>query len=213
MNINRLLAASAFVVAIFVAPLLAQTKPAAPAAQPPATAQPQATGVVPESKIALIYSNAFLDQKTGIARFNALMATLNREFQPRQTELNQLQQRLQTSQDEINKLQSSGSAVPVDPRSLQAKVESLEQLKKEYQRKGEDAEAAYQKRQGEIFAPLQGDIEKALEAYAKQRGINVIIDASRVPLVYAAESIDITRAFITDFNSKNPATASVTPPQ
>lgn len=213
MNINRLLAASVFVAAISVAPLLAQTRPAAPAGQPPATVQPQATGVIPESKIALIYSNAFLDQKTGIARFNALMATLNREFQPRQTELNQLQQRLQTSQDEINKLQSPGSAVPVDPRSLQAKVESLEQLKKEYQRKGEDAEAAYQKRQGEIFAPLQGDIEKALEAYAKQRGINVIIDASRVPLVYAAESIDITRAFITDFNSKNPATASVTPPQ
>jgi outer membrane protein len=213
MNINRLMAAAVFLAAVSFAPVRAQTKPAAPAAQPPTTAQPQATGVVPESKIALIYSNAFLDQKTGIARFNVLMTTLNREFQPRQTELNQLQQRLQTTQDEINKLQTPGSAVPVDPKSLQAKVESLEQLKKEYQRKGEDAEAAYQKRQGEIFAPLQSDIEKALEAYAKQRGINVIIDGSRVPLVYAAESIDITRAFIADFNSKNPATASVTPPK
>ena len=29
---------------------------------------------------------------------------------------------------------------------------------------------------------------------------------------YAADSIDITRAFISDFNSKNPATASVTQP-
>lgn len=213
MNTKHLMAAAVFVAAASFAPILGQTKPAAPAAQPPTTAQPQATGVVPESKIALIYSNAFLDQKTGIARFNALMTTLNREFQPRQTELNQLQQRIQTTQEEITKLQSPGSAVPVDPKSLQVKVDSLEQLKKEYQRKGEDAEAAYQKRQGEIFAPLQSDIEKALEAYAKQRGINVIFDASRVPLVYAAESIDITRAFITEFNSKNPATASVTPPQ
>jgi outer membrane protein len=213
MNIDRSLAAAAFVAAISVSPIFAQTKPAAPASQPPAAAQPQPTGVVPESKIALIYSNAFLDQKTGIARFNTLMNTLNREFQPRQTELNQLQQRIQTSQDEITKLQSPGSAVPVDPKSLQAKVEALEQLKKEYQRKGEDAEAAYQKRQAEIFAPLQSDIEKALEAFAKQRGINVIIDASRVPLVYAADSIDITRAFITEFNAKNPATASVTPPE
>jgi hypothetical protein len=33
-----------------------------------------------------------------------------------------------------------------------------------------------------------------------------------VPVVYAADSIDITRAFITDFNSKNPATASVPTP-
>ncbi|HKZ03407.1 MAG TPA: hypothetical protein VJ180_14275, partial [Pyrinomonadaceae bacterium] len=124
MNINRLLASAAFVAAISVSPV-AQTRPAAPASQPPATAQPQTSGVVPDSKIALIYSNAFLDQKTGIARFNSLMTTLNREFQPRQTELSQLQQRIQTSQDEITKLQSPGSAVPVDPKSLQAKVEAL----------------------------------------------------------------------------------------
>jgi outer membrane protein len=86
-------------------------------------------------------------------------------------------------------------------------------MKKEYQRKAEDAETLAQKRQQEIFAPLQDNIEKALEAYAKQRGITVIIDASRAAVVYAADSIDITRAFITDFNTKNPATASVTPPQ
>jgi len=49
--------------------------------------------------------------------------------------------------------------------------------------------------------------------FAKQRGINVIIDGSQVPLVYAADSIDITRAFINEFNSKNPATASVKTPQ
>ena len=55
--------------------------------------------------------------------------------------------------------------------------------------------------------PLQEEIGKALEAFAKARGINVIIDAAQVPLLYAAESIDITKAFITDFNSKNPVTA------
>ena len=65
----------------------AQTKPAAPAAAP-AT---QATVAVPDSKIAMIYSDAFLDPKTGIARFNSLLTTLNREFQPRQTELQNLQ--------------------------------------------------------------------------------------------------------------------------
>jgi hypothetical protein len=34
-------------------------------------------------------------------------------------------------------------------------------------------------------------------------------------LLYAAESIDITRAFITEFNTKNPATAvtTITPPE
>jgi len=209
MNTKSLLVAAVLVAAVSVS-VCAQTKPAAPAAQPPASAGAAATGPIPESKIALIYSNAFLDAKTGIARFNTLMNTLNREFAPRQQELQSLQGRIQTAQDEVNKIQAAASIV--DQKSLQTKVDALEAMKTEYKRKGEDAEAAYQKRQAEIFAPLQDDIEKALEAYAKQRGINVIIDGSRVPLVYAADSIDITRAFINDFNSKNPATASVTPP-
>jgi outer membrane protein len=218
MKIYHLMAAAMFVAAITVVPAFAQTKPAAPATQQPKPSAPatqpaptQSAGTVPDSKIAVIYSNAFLDPKNGIARFNTLVGTLNREFQPRQTELNQLQEKIKTSTDEINKLQSS--AVPVDPKSLAAKTDALDQLKKEYQRKGEDAEALYSKRQQEIFAPLQDDIEKALEAYAKQRGITVIIDGSRVPMVYASDSIDITRAFIAEFNSKNPATASVTPPK
>jgi len=209
MNNSRLLV-TAVLTAVFSVSVFAQTRPAAPAAQPPAAAAAQSTGPIPESKIALIYSNAFLDPKTGIARFNTLMTTLNREFAPRQQELTTLQGRIQTAQDEINKIQAAASIV--DQKSLQTKVDALEQMKTEYKRKGEDAEASYQKRQTEIFAPLQNDIEKALEVYAKQRGINVIIDASRVPLVYAADNIDITRAFISDFNSKNPATASVTPP-
>jgi outer membrane protein len=62
-----------------------------------------------------------------------------------------------------------------------------------------------------LFGPLQDEIARALEAFAKARGINVIIDAAQVPLLYIADSIDVTRAFITEFNSKNPATAAASP--
>jgi Skp family chaperone for outer membrane proteins len=204
MKIDRLIAAFAFLLALSFSAVFAQPKPAAPA-QAPA----QSAATVPESKIALIYSDAFLDAKTGIARFNTLVTTLNREFQPRQTELQTMQQRITTLTNEVNQAQAASSVV--DPKSIQAKIDTLEQLKKDYQRKGEDAQAAYNKRKTDIFQPLQDDIGKALEVYAKQRNINVIIDGSAVPLVYAADALDITRAFINDFNSKNPATASVTP--
>lgn len=204
MKIDRLIAAFAFVLALSFSTVFAQTKPAAPA---PA----QAGVTVPESKIALIYSDAFLDAKTGIARFNTLVTTLNREFQPRQTELQGMQQRITTLTNEVQQAQAASAVV--DPKSIQAKMDTLEQLKKDYQRKGEDAQAAYNKRRTDIFQPLQDDIGKALEAYAKARNINVIIDGSQVPLVYAAETIDITRAFINEYNSRNPATAAVTPPQ
>jgi len=203
MKIDRLIAAFAFVLALTFSTAFAQPRPAATAPQTPAQ-----TANVPESKIALIYSDGFLDPKTGIARFNSLVTTLNREFQPRQTELQGLQQKIQALTDDISK-----TAAVADPKTIQVKQDQLDQMKKDLQRKGEDAQAAYDKRRKEIFTPLQDDIGKALEAYAKAHNINVIIDGSQVPLVYAADALDITRAFINDFNSKNPATAAVTPPQ
>jgi outer membrane protein len=157
--------------------------------------------------MAMIYSDAFLDPKTGIARFNSLLGTLNREFEPRRTELQGLQTRIATLTKEIEDTQNVA-----DPNAIRQKRDQLAQMNIEFKRKGEDAEASYNKRRQEIFLPLQQDIQKALEAFAKARGITVIVDGSNVPLVYAADNIDVTRAFISEFNSKNPATASVTQP-
>jgi outer membrane protein len=203
MKIVRSFAAVALLSTVAAVSASAQTRPAAPTAAPPA----QATVAVPDSKMAMIYSDAFLDPKTGIARFNSLLTTLNREFQPRQTELQNLQTRINTLTKEINDTQAVAA-----PDAIRTKRDQLEQLNTELKRKAEDAEAAYNKRRGDIFTPLQQDIAKALEAFAKARGITVIVDGSQVPVIYAADSIDITRAFINEFNSKNPATAAVTTP-
>src|SRR6202158_2357602 len=204
MKLNRLITAFVWMIAVAILPALAQTRPAS---QPAPT---QTGAAVPDSKIALIYSEQFLDPKAGIARFNILLNTLNKEFEGVQKDIKALEQKMTQLQDEVTKAQAAASVV--DPKSLQAKTDQLEQLKKDYTRKGEDAQATYSKRRGEIFQPLQDDIGKALEAYAKAHNINVIIDGSQVPVVYAADAIDITRAFISEFNSKNPATAVVTPP-
>jgi Skp family chaperone for outer membrane proteins len=213
MKLKRLIAAFVFVTTLAILPVLAQTRPGAAQAKP-AAAQPapaQTNAPVPDTKIALIYSEAFLDPKAGISRFGALMSTLNKDFEPKTKELQQLEQKIGQLTEEIGKLQQGANVVPQD--QIRAKSDTLEQLKKEYQRKGEDAQALFTKRRGEIFQPLQDDIGKALEAYAKAHNINVIIDGSQVPVVYAADAIDITRAFIVDFNSKNPATAAVTTPK
>jgi Skp family chaperone for outer membrane proteins len=205
MKIARFFAAVGLLTTVAVFASAQQRPPAggAPAAQP----QAPATVAVPDSKMAMIYSDAFLDPKTGIARFNTLLSTLNREFQPRSSELQSLQTRINTLTKEINDTQAVA-----DPNTIRQKREQLDQANIDFKRKGEDAETAYNKRRQEIFLPLQQDIGKALETFAKARGITVIVDGSQVPLVYAAETIDITRAFINEFNAKNPATAAVAPP-
>ncbi len=216
---NHLLTVVALLVVAFATSVNAQRPPASPGAQPtPTPAAPQATAptvALPTSKMAIIYTDLFLDQKTGIAKFSTVVTKLNGEFQKLKDEINQMQTRGQTLEAEINKLREApATATPPDQRGLQTKIDQLDQLKKDTQRKAEDAQAAYNRRRQELFTPLQEEIGKALEVFAKARGINVIIDGAQVPLLYAAESIDITRAFITDFNSKNPVTATTaTPPQ
>jgi Skp family chaperone for outer membrane proteins len=205
MRLARFFAAVAMLTtAAFCVSAQQQQRPATPA-NPPAGA-PQ-TVAVPDSKMAMIYSDMFLDPKNGIARYNSLLTTLNREFEPRRNELQALQTRIQTLTKEIDDTQNVA-----DPNAIRVKRDQLNQLNTDFKRKGEDAEAAYAKRRQEIFLPLQTDIGKALEVFAKARGITVIVDGSQVPVVYAADNIDITRAFIADFNSKNPATAAVTQP-
>ena|SRR5215203_5566127 len=191
----------------------AASPPARPAAAQPTptpAATAPATVALPTSKMAVIYTDMFLDQKTGIAKFNNVLTKLNGEFQKLKDEIIQMQTRGQTLESEITKLREAPAGTPIDQKSLQAKIDQLDQLKKDIQRKGEDAQASYNRRRTELFSPLQDEIGKALEAFAKARGINVIIDAAQVPLLYAAESMDITRPFITDFNSKNPVTAATT---
>src|SRR4030095_10326835 len=136
MNIVRLIAAVALLTTVAIVSVSAQQ--AKPGATAPSAAAPQTTVAVPDSKMALIYSDMFLDPKTGIARFNSLLSTLNREFQPRQTELTNLQTRINTLTKEISDTQNVA-----DPNAIRQKREQLDQAQLDLKRKGEDAEAAY----------------------------------------------------------------------
>ena len=207
MNSNPFALAIAF--GLFAAGSNVFAQPAQPRTQGPAT---QSAATVPVGKVAVIFSAAFQDPKQGIARFPILLTRLNSEFKKTQDDLTQTAQQIKTLQDEVAKLQASPA--PIDPKTVQSKIDQLDQMKKDYQRKGEDAQAQYQRRRQEIFAPLQDDVGKALDVYAKARGINLVIDGSQVEgILFASDSIDITRAFISDYNSKNPATASAAAPK
>jgi outer membrane protein len=167
------------------------------------------TASVPVGKIAVIFSEAFQDSKQGIAKFAIIKNQLNTEFKKPQEDLDAAAQKVQSLQDEIQKLQSS--VAPVDPKSVQAKMDQLDTLKKDSQRKLEDTQALYQQRRNALLGPLQEDVGKALDVFAKAHGITLVIDGSQVPgVIYAADTLDITRIFISEYNAKNPATAAAT---
>jgi len=204
MKIFRAIAAVACFAVITVISVHAQPRSTTPAPTPaPATAN------MPDAKIALVNTEEFADEKTGIVRLVAAMKRVDGEFQPRRTELQTLQQQIEKATADLSK------AAPVqDPKVTAQQNDKIEQMKKDFQRKGEDAQAAYQKRLQDVLGPVYDDISKALDVYAKAHGITLILDITKIQgIVAASESLDITRAFITEFNAKNPATASLTPPQ
>jgi outer membrane protein len=166
---------------------------------------------VPAGKIAVIYSEAFQDPKDGIARFVATINKLNAEFKPTQDDLTQAAARLRTMQDEVNRLQQGNPAAT--PQQIQAKIDQFDEAKKAYDRKGEDAKANYARRRAELLGPLQEDVGRALDSFGKAHGITMILDGSQLPLIYAADGVDVTKAFIAEYNSKNPATTTAATPR
>jgi outer membrane protein len=205
MKIFRAIAAVAFVAAIS-ASVLAQTRPAGTPAT--STAPTQTTANVPDSKIALVDTDAFLDEKQGITKLVTAAKAVEAEFQPRRAELQTLQQQIDKATADLQKVQAVQ-----DPKLSAQQQDKIDTMKKDMQRKGEDAQAAYQKRLQDKLGPVYEDIGKALDAYAKAHGITMVLDVTKIQGIVSADgSLDITKAFIVEFNSKNPATAALTKP-
>src|SRR2546421_84151 len=204
MKIIRAIAAGAFFAVISAVSVVAQPKPTTTPA--PATTG-SATGNVPDTKLALVDTDQFLDEKAGIVRLVTAAKKVENEFLPRRTDLQSLQTQIDKLTADLQK------AAPVQDQKVSAQQQdTIDAKKRELTRKTEDAQSQYQKRLQEMLGPVYDDIGKALDAYAKAHGITLILDVTKIQgIVSAAESLDITKAFITEFNSKNPATASLTP--
>ena len=174
-----------------------QTRPATPGA-----AAPQRPAAGP-ANIAVIDSAAFTDEKVGIARAMAAMRGLEANFQPLRNELRGMRDRLNTMRADLQKKQAIQ-----DARTTQQQSEQADLLETQIKRKAEDAQASYQKESLAVLEPLQKDIADALNAYAQQKGISLLIDINRVPVIYAASSLDVTREFIAEYNRTHPATGA-----
>jgi len=205
----RIVAAAMMLAAILAVSASAQTRPAGGAPQATAPAA-SASAAVPDTKIAYIDTSEFADEKTGINRYVTQMKTLEREFKPRQDELTTMQTRIKTIADEISRLTTAGGASPVDPKTIQAKQDEGERLGRDLKYKKEQADADFAKRYQEVIRPVSQDIMNALNQFAQQRGITMILDISRMgeAVLTVNPAMDVTRAFITEYNAKNPATAA-----
>lgn len=178
------------------------------AANAQTTAPPVAQTPAAAVKLALIETDAFGDQNAGIKRLLAAFTKLETELKPKRDEIAALRTRYDQLVKEINDTRTTATQ-----QTLSAKADQAESLKLDIERKQQDGQKLLERRSKELTEPIYQDIGTALKTFATQRGFDIVIDISKLQgsIMILNQGVDITDAFIADYNTKNPATAAVTP--
>lgn len=196
-----------FLIAAAAVPSIAQVRPSpTPTPARPTTTPTAAANVpVPESRIALIDTAMFADEKKGILLFIDAVKSVQAPFQAQTQELANLQNRINSLIDEIRRLRQAPTP---DARAIQAKQDEGTRLQQDWNFKKQRFDEDYAKRYQEVTAPISDRIGKAMDQFARERGITMTLDFSKLlpALLTALPAVDVTDAFIADFNRKNPRT-------
>jgi len=164
-------------------------------------------GTGAEGKIAIINTAAF---RNGINELKVKLDALNSEFEPKNKELQALQDKIAGLKKQID---TQGNTVSPAVRNQWA--EQGAEAEKELKRKGEDYDALAKKRFEEVSGPVYDKVGKFLEQYAQKRGIAMVLEGVAAQqnglLVFAAAATDITEDFMKEYNNANPSGAAAAP--
>lgn len=164
-----------------------------------------ATGA--QGKIAIINTVAF---RGGIVEFKTKLEALNKEFEPQNGELANLQKQID---DLKNKVQTEGPKVQPSVRS--GWMEQGAELEKTLKRKSEDYQTLFQKRGREMVGPIMDRINKFLDQYCQQRNIIMLLEREIAEksnlLVWMAPVAEITEDFINEYNKAHPSSTPAAP--
>lgn len=163
-----------------------------------------------KGRIAVINTTVFQEK---IAEFKAKIDALNKQFEPRVRDLEQLGQRIQQMENTIQN--GRGTLTPAKIAELS---EQMEGLKKEYQRKGEDLQVDGNRVREQALQPVSEKLERFARDYTARKGISILFDLANAVnsnmIVWYDPKMDVTDDFITEYNKANPSAApSSNPPK
>ena len=134
---------------------------------------------------------------------------LQKKFEPKQIELKSLS-------DEVENLkkQLAAQTDKLNDDERNKRVQTIESKQKTLQRDLDDAQSEYQSQSNEIAQRIGGKLMQTLDSYAKQNGFAVVIDVSsqQSPMLWAAQSVDITKPVIDAYNVVSGVTAPAVKP-
>jgi outer membrane protein len=156
--------------------------------------------------------------KVGIINIQAAIVNSNegqRDFESLQKKFDPKRQELESLNKEVDELQKKFNAQG-DKMNDEARGDLLKQIdskKKTLQRSYEDANTDIQAQQNEIANRIGQKLVEVLDKYAKDNAYTLILDVSgqASPVLWAAASVDVTKAVVEAYNAQSGVAAPVKP--
>ncbi len=128
-------------------------------------------------------------------------------FSPKKGELDKRQADISQLQDQLNRGRNT-----LSEEARQNLVREIDQKTKSLNRDTEDARAELDQEEQKIMGELGGRIMSVIDKYAKDNGYNLILDVSnpQTPVLYASNTIDITKDIIDLYDKNAPAAGTST---
>lgn len=189
---------------VLVAGLAAQTPTAAPATAAPETAAPAMSGV--PGKVAVIeIQGAILQTKDG----QKAVAELQAKFNPVKAKLDAKRAEISKNEDTLRKGQSTMA------QEAQAKLaRDIDVATKSLNRDTDDANADLESENQKIMNSLGGKMMAIINKYATEKGYVLVLDVSsqQTPVLWASNTIDITRDIIAAYDTGAASLPAVSSP-
>src|ERR1700723_131981 len=144
---------------------------------------------------------------TSTAEGKQAAAELQSQFAPRQTELTNMQKQMEDIQTRLR----TGQTTLSDDEKARLGREG-EQLQRTYQRRSQDAQDDFNEAQREVVDRIGRRMIDVLNKYSRDNGYTIILDRSgqSSPVIFAANSTDVTQEIIRLFDQTYPAKAATT---
>jgi outer membrane protein len=158
----------------------------------------------PPAKVGIInIQQAILQTKDG----QKAAADLNAKFDPKRKEVDRKQSELQTMETQYR----SGANTMSD-EAKQKMMRDIDQRRKSLQRDMDDANSELEAEQGRIWQELGQKLMSVIDRYASEHGFALILDVSspQTPVLYASNTIDITRDIVGLYDNAQTGTAAPT---
>lgn len=130
-------------------------------------------------------------------------------YEPRRKELEKKQSEIATLQD-----QRSRGSNTMSQEAKDALARDIDQKTKALNRETEDAQADYQQDTDKILGGLLQRVRVVIDKYSRDNGYSLILDVSsqQTPVVWAANTTDITADIIALYDKNAPAAAPAATP-